>query len=146
MSPPLLLYSPLNPLPLFSLSHHYQPSPQPPLSLILLVSLPLTLLISPPSPLPRISTLGFLGSFLLSSHGWQSLFIVVGCSSLVWAVCLRFFSASNHHRTHYKLSDSVQPAASAHPQKLKLNVHPSAFMTSCGAVPWRELLAQPPVM
>ena len=40
---------------------------------------------------------GFLGSFLLFHHGWQSLFVVVSVAGLAWALLLRTVSVRSRY-------------------------------------------------
>ena len=89
-------------------------------------------------------------------------FLVLAIVGVVWALLVRFLflRSMRHHKTHYKLSESVWklPVASGLQlsngatgggarDRLKLEVQPLALKTgSLSQFPWRQMLRSPSVM
>ena len=123
----------------------------------------------------RYAVTGVLASMLLIDHGlnWYYLSVFTGALGVVWAIGLRALTIHSlqSHRTQYKLSESIRHSKTTSSSgakvsgsglsvgggggvggrenskdRLKLEVHPAAMMTSCSHLPLRNLIRQPPIM
>lgn len=82
---------------------------------------------------------GLLGYIFLVNIGWKFMFLVIGLSSLFWALSIRWLSRKHEKKMHYRLLDNDSK------EHTTINVNIEKSEPTCVDVPWRLLLKQPPV-